>query len=245
MRLVVSRSGRSRVVVVVGEVLVDVRLPARARRRLAGLGQLEAAGQRRVAGSRRCSSSDSQLAPGRGVDRVAPAVLEPGPGERREDLVGLAGAVPHPVRARRRTATRCAPARCRRRPAPARRRGRAGGRRGRSRRRRAPGSRRPACAASTTWRTGSPRTTESPAPALPERGVEGAQRRARYAPRARRRPAPTARGRARTAAARRSLSQASSRAGLSARRRSRRNHITAVVGTPPTLPGRPDAPQAA
>ena len=148
------------------------------------------------------SSSASQLAPGRGVDRLAPAVLDPGPGERRVDLVRRRRSRSSPGPAPRRTATRCAPARCRRRRAPARRRGRAGGRRGRSRRRRAPGSAPTSCAAEhdLAHRVAADHARARPLP-LPQRGVEGAQRRGEVRTGGTRRPAPTAPGRARTAAA--------------------------------------------
>ena len=108
-----------------------------------------------------------------------------------------------------------------------------------------PARRRPPARPSTTWRTGSPRTTHEPGLALPQRGVERAQRRGEVGRRRDARPAPTAPGRARTAAATAAVavSQASSRAGLSARRRSRRNHITVVVGHAAHCARPRDAPQ--
>ena len=84
-------------------------------------GRLEPVGQRRRPGCRSVSSTSQPATPPvGGVDRAAPAVLGPGPRERREDLVRRRRRPWSPGPARRRTASRCAPARCRARPAPAR-----------------------------------------------------------------------------------------------------------------------------
>ena len=96
------------------------RTPATAERRgLAGLRQLDAGGQRRPRAGRRCRrGTASRTRSGASTGSRQPC-SGPALGERRVDLVRRAGAVPDPVRARRRTATRCAPARCRARRAPA------------------------------------------------------------------------------------------------------------------------------
>ena len=94
---VLSRSGRSRPVVVVAEVLLDVLPPPPQRRALARLGQRDAVGERRV-GDLHGAVEREPVHVGGGVDRATPAVLGPGLGERRVDLVGRARAVGDPAR---------------------------------------------------------------------------------------------------------------------------------------------------
>ena len=196
----VESPGRSRSVVVGRDPVVEEVPPPAQRRRLAGLGQVDAVGQRRV-GDLGGVVELEPAGPGRGVDRAAPAVVGPGPRERREDAVGLTRAAGHPARARRRTASRCGPGRS---PCSARACSTAASRRlavgpevgrdvdplGADRPR---GQHHPAYGVAADHR--------QPGLPLPERGVEGAQRGARGRRDGPGRPGPTAPGRARTGAA--------------------------------------------
>ena len=80
---------------------------ARARRPLAGLGQLEVAGRRPGRGSAVGAERQPRHPVRRGATGAAPAVLGPGAGERRVDLVGRRRCRWSPGPGRRRTASRC------------------------------------------------------------------------------------------------------------------------------------------
>ena len=187
------------------------------------------------------SSSSSQRGPGRGVDRAAPAVVGPGPRERREDagtgspepLVTRPGATAYgePVRT---SSMPCSASASLDRCVAAAAVGAVVGRDVDPRRRRPPR------AASTTRRTGIAADDRQPGLPLPERGVEGAQRVGEVGAADLARPGPTAQGRARTAAARRrrrrprpgpGCRRGGGRGGTTSRQASPHHHCSAAWST--------------
>ena len=229
MRTCASRSGRSRSCGVALEPAVDVRPPLPPRRLLAGRRQLQALGQLglgHVDRARRARATWPRSARPTGA---APAVLGPRPGERRVHLVRLAGAVADAAGRDgvRRAGADQLDARLGKRllDVPSRRCP-YGPKSAATWTRVAPTSR----AARSTSSTGSPCATDS----RPSSSRSDASRERSERDRYPRRPGPagphSAGSRTKSGRTPPSAAHASSRAGLSASRRSRRNHITAVIG---------------